>query len=266
MKKQLNRILTIFLMLIAIVPFYFLIVTAMSSPKWRNIFVPEFYMPNFSDAWNSSHLGRAMINSAILTFSSLLLIVLIASSAGYAFARIKNMFHKIAYNAFLLSMLVPTIINTVPLYALMRQIHGINTYWAMILLLTTTNLPFAIFLYTSFIQGMTCEIEEAAYIDGCTKFMAFWKVTFPLLKPVTSAVIILNAVAIWNNYSLAVFFLQKQSMLTVPLAISSFMQTYGANWNLMAAAALIGLLPPVVVFLSFQKYFIKGIAAGSIKG
>lgn len=266
MKKNFGRILTVFLMLIALIPFYFLAVMAMSSSKWRNILVPQFYFHNFLSAWSSSHLGRAMINSVILTACTVLLIVLVASMAGYAFARIKNTFHKIAYNAFLLSMLVPAIINTVPLYTLMRQINGINTYWAMILLMTTASLPFAIFLYTSFIQGMSREIEEAAYMDGCTKFNAFWQITFPLLKPVTSAVVILNAVGIWNNYGTAVFFLQKQSMQTVPLAISSFVETYGANWNLMAAAALIGLLPPVVVFLAFQKYFIKGIAAGSVKG
>jgi raffinose/stachyose/melibiose transport system permease protein len=186
--------------------------------------------------------------------------------AGYAFARIKNIFHKIVFNAILLSMLIPAIINTVPLYTIMRQINGINTYWAMILLMTTANLPFAIFLYTSFIKSMSCEIEEAAYIDGCSKFNTFWQITFPLLKPVTAAVIILNAVAVWNNYNFAVFFLQDQSMQTVPLAISTFFQTYGANWNLMAAAALMGLLPPVAVFLSFQKYFIKGIGSGAIKG
>lgn len=266
MKNRINRIVTVFLMLVAMVPFYFLCVTAMSSPKWTNLLAPQFYMKNFTQAWNSSLLGRAMINSLILTFFTVLLVVLVASTAGYAFARIKNKFHKIAFNAILISMLVPTIINTVPLYTLMRQINGINTYWAMILLMTTGALPFAIFLYTSFIRGMSKEIEEAAFIDGCSKFNTFWKITFPLLKPVTSAVIILNAVGIWNNYSTAVFFLQDQSMQTVPLAISSFVQTYGANWNLMAASALIGLLPPVAVFLLFQKYFIKGIASGSIKG
>jgi len=253
-------------MLLALIPFYFLSVTAMSSPKWRNILVPQFYLLNFVNAWNKSHLGRAMINSFILTVCTVSLIVLFASTAGYAFAHVKNTFHKIFSNAFLLSMLVPGIINTVPLYVLMRQIHGINTYWAMILLMTTGALPFATFLYTSFIQAMPREIEEAAYVDGCTKFSAFWKITFPLLEPVTSAVVILNAVGIWNNYSMAVFFLQEQSMQTVPLAISRFAQTYGANWNLMAAAALIGMLPPVVVFLSFQKYFIKGIVAGAVKG
>jgi raffinose/stachyose/melibiose transport system permease protein len=262
----LSNIIAILLNLIALIPFYFLLVTALSTPNWQNILIPEFHFQNFTDAWEKSQLGNALFNSLIITFFSLVLIVLISGSAGYAFARVKNIFHKVSYNAFLFSMMVPAIINTVPLYILMKQIKGINTHWAMVLLLTTGSIPFAVFLYTSFIETMSKEIEDSALIDGCSKFTTFWRVVFPLLKPVTSSVIILNAVSIWNNYGTAVFFLQKQAMRTVPLAISSFVQTYGANWNLMASAAFIGLLPAVIIFLSFQKYFIKGIAAGSVKG
>lgn len=257
---------TVLLMLLALIPFYSLLVMALSSQKWTGVLAPQWYFGNFAAAWNSSHLGRAMANSLILTVCAMLMLVACASMAGYAFARNKDLFHKISFNVFLFSMLFPTIIITVPLYTLMKQIHGINTYWAMILLLTTGVLPFSIFLYASFIKGMSHEIEEAAYIDGCSRYMTFWRIVFPLLKPVTSSVVILNAVGVWNNYGTAIFFLQRQEMQTVPLAIASFQQTYGANWNLMAAAALIGMLPPVVVFLSFQKYFIKGIAAGSVKG
>lgn len=266
MKKFFFYLITALLILIALIPFYSLVITAFSSEKWTNVLVPQFYVSNFGNAWNTSHLGRAMINSLILTVCSMVLLVFCSSTAGYAFARNKDKFHKIAYNAFLFSMLVPGIILTVPLYTLLKQINGINTYWAMILLLAEGVLPFSIFLYTSFIRQMSTEIEEAAYIDGCSKYMTFWRIIFPLLKPVTSTVVILNAVGIWNNYGTAIFFLQKQEMQTVPLAIASFEQTYGANWNLMAAAAIIGLLPPVAVFLGFQKYFIKGIAAGSVKG
>lgn len=266
LKKAFNYIVTVLMALLALIPFYFLIVTALSTPAWQNILVPEFHFGNFAEAWEKSQLGVALKNSAIITFFSLLLIIVVSGSAGYAIARVKNLFHRILFNAFLFSMMVPAIINTVPLYILMRRINGINSHWAMVLLLTTASIPFAVFLYSSFIRTMSKEVEESADIDGCSRFMTFWRVVFPLLKPVTSSIIILNAVSIWNNYGSAVFFLQKQSMRTVPLAISSFVQTYGANWNLMAAAAFIGLLPAVLVFLAFQKQFIKGIAAGSVKG
>ena len=166
----------------------------------------------------------------------------------------------------LFSIMIPFVINTVPLYMLMRNIHGINTYWGMILLLTTYHIPFATFLYTSFIKNTSTEMEEAAYIDGCTKFSAFWRIIFPTLKPVTATVIIMDAVWLWNNYGLVVFFLQKKEMETVSLALSRFSGVYGTDWQLMAAAALMGLLPPIIIFFIFQKHFIKGIAAGGTKG
>lgn len=266
MKKIGSGVLILLLILLAMVPFYSLIVTAFSSSEWSSALVPQGYLKNFSDAWNSSHLGRAIINSVIITGFSMLLLVFLSSTAGYAFARNNHILHRISFNAFLFSMLIPTVIITVPLYALMRQINGINSYWAMVLLSAEGVLPFSIFLYTSFIKGMPRGVEEAAYIDGCSKYMTFWRIVFPLLKPVTASVIILNAVGIWNNYGTAIFFLQKEDMLTVPLAISSFQQTYGADWHLMAAAAIIGMIPPVAVFLMFQKYFVKGIASGSLKG
>ena len=261
-----GAVLRLLLVLVACVPFWFLLVTALSRPEWRSLFVPELYWANLAVAWQKSALGRAMANSLAITVGAVLLVVGASASAGFAFARIPNRFHKTVYHAFLLSMMVPAIINTVPLYVLMRRIHGVNTLWAMILLLATGAIPFASFLYTGFIGGMSREVEESAYLEGCTWFSAFWRVVFPLLKPVTASVIILNGISIWNNYAAAVFFLQKRERYTVPLAISGFVQTYGADWNLMAAAAVIGLLPAVSVFLLFQRHFTKGITAGSVKG
>jgi hypothetical protein len=165
-----------------------------------------------------------------------------------------------------LSMMVPGIINTVPLYIIMRKINGINSHWAMMLLLACQCLPFSVFLYEGFIRSMNQSVEEAAVIDGCTKFSAFWRVTFPLLKPITATVVIMQGVGIWNNYAQAVFFLQNQNYHTLPLAISTFFQTYGADYNLLAAGAIIGLAPVVLVFILFQKQFVKGLSSGAVKG
>lgn len=271
MKKK--KILKIFhivcicvMMLLALVPFYFLLVTGLSEKGWRNIFIPQFDFSGFAIVWEKSNFGTALFNTMIITIIPLILIVLLTSSAGYVFARSKSKFNKVAFALVLFSMMIPGIINTVPLYTLMRQINGINTRWAVILLLTADYLPFATFLYTSFIKKVSPEMEEAAYIDGCTKFEAFWLVVFPTLKPVTATIIILDAVGLWNTYTTALFFLQKQELAVVTQAISRFIGTYGAEWNLMAAAAILGLVPPVLVFLSFQKYFIKGLAAGATKG
>ncbi len=265
-----RSLIIVLITLASITPFYVLLLIALNSPSRRladRLFLlPEFYFRNFADAWQLSSMGTAIMNSVVITGGALAIVVLVASCAGYAIARFPTRFHRVVFNTFLFCMMIPPIINTVPLYTLMRSIGGINTRWAMILVSAANMLPFSVFLYSSFIRSFSREIEEAALVDGCTRFSAFWRVTFPLLKPVTSAVVIIAGLGIWNNYAQAVFFLQRESVRTIPLAVSMFFQQYGARWNLMAAAATIGMAPAVLVFLLFQKYFIKGLAAGAVKG
>ena len=256
--------------LFSLIPFYVLFFLSVSDPSVsfadRVFLIPHLYFKNYMDAWKTSKIGLAILNSLVITGGTVMLVCLLASMAGYTIARFRNRFNTAVLNVLLLCMMIPGIINTVPLYTLMRKIHGINTRWAMILVCAANALPFAVFLYTNFIKSMPKEIEESALIDGCSYFSAFFRITFPMLKPVTSAVVIITGQAVWNNYAQAVFFLQDQSVRTVPLAISMFFQQYGAKWNLMAAASTIGVLPVVITFLIFQKYFIKGITAGSLKG
>lgn len=256
--------------LLSLIPFYILLYLSFNSPSntfFKEIMLlPDFHFSNYAEAWNVSKMGNAVLNSLIITIGGAALIILVSSSAGYAIARNRNKFHQSVFNVLLICMMIPAIIITVPLYTLMKSIGGVNTHWAMILLMASNGIPFSVFLYTSFIKVLPREIEESAIIDGCTPFTAFWRVTFHFLRPVTAAVIILQGLSIWNNYGQAVFFLQKQSMRTIPLAVSMFFQQYGAQWNLMAAAAVIGLAPAVIAFLIFQKYFVKGITAGAVKG
>lgn len=268
--KIIRLVIIVSIALMALFPFYVLAILALtpSSVNFSEklILVPQLYFDNFVEAWKISNIGQAITNSLIITVGAVALIVIFASMAGYAVARVQNKVNKAMFLIMLGCMMIPGIINTVPLYTLMISIGGINTHWAMILVLATNSMPFSIFLYSGFIKGLPVTIEEAAIIDGCSKIGAYFRVVFPLLKPVTSAVIIINGLSIWNNYAQSVFFLQKQSMKTIPLAISMFFQQYGAKWHLMAAASMIGLAPAVLTFIVFQKYFIKGITAGSVKG
>lgn len=270
LKLVLRTISIVLITVLALFPFYVLIILSM-TPASVNfskelVVMPELYFENFIEAWKMSQIGRSIMNSLIITVGAVLIVILFGSMAGYAVARVKNKVNQIIFIIMLGCMMIPGIINTVPLYTLMIKINGINTHWAMILILATNVLPFSTFLYSGFIKGLPKTLEEAAIIDGATRIGAYFRIIFPLLKPVTSAIIIINGLSIWNNYAQAVFFLQKQSMRTIPLAISMFFQQYGAKWHLMAAAAMIGLAPAVLTFIIFQKYFIKGITAGSVKG
>lgn len=257
------------IIILFLIPFYIMFYLSLSeagdniAAEW---FPKALKFSNFADAWETAHLGRAMINSLIITIGAVLLLVFCAACGGFAAARNKGRINRIIFYVMTLSMMVPGIINTVPLYSVMKQINGINTHWAMILLLACQSLPFSVFLYEGFIRSMDASMEEAAIIDGCSRFSAFWRITFPLLKPITATVVIMQGVGIWNNYGQAVFFLQNQNFHTLPLAISTFFQTYGADYNLLAAGAMIGLAPVVLIFILFQKQFIKGLSAGGVKG
>ncbi|GIO38246.1 putative ABC transporter permease protein AmyC [Paenibacillus antibioticophila] len=272
--KAVNTILKyaaiVMISILALIPFYVLLFLSLNEPSRSlfdgSLFLPDFHFSNYIEAWRASNIGRAVSNSLIITAAALVVMLALASSAGYSIARFPHKANKLIFSVLLVCMMVPAIIITVPLYTLMRSIHGINTLWAMILLLAANGLPLAVFLYTSFIKALPREVEESAIIDGCSNFSAFWRVTFHFLKPVTSSIFILSGLGIWNNYGQAVFFLQREEVRTIPLAISMFFQKYGADWNLMAAAAMIGLAPAVLAFLIFQKYFIKGITAGAVKG
>jgi raffinose/stachyose/melibiose transport system permease protein len=262
--------LGILIALVVLLPFYVMVYVAFNDPTiplLNGVFrSPVFTLNNIIVAWTKGALGRAMMNSLIITVSGIVLVVIISASAGYVFARFPNRFHRFWFTTFLCCMMVPGIVNTVPLYILMRNIGGINKLWSMVLLLSANRIPFCVFLYTAFVQAMTREIEEAAIIDGCTPFSAFWIITFPIMKPVTSTVIITSSITFWNNYSQAIFFLPNKRSYTLPLAISSYYTETGADWNLVSAAALLGVIPIVTLFLCLQKYFIKGFAAGAVKG
>jgi raffinose/stachyose/melibiose transport system permease protein len=262
-------IAVVFVSLVAAVPFYLLILLSLKHPEGglgSLGLIPDFHFPNIIEAWRKSDLGRAMINNVIMTVGGIAVLVILASMAGFAIARVRHRVNRIIFGILLLCMMIPGIINTVPLYTLLIKLKGINTYWSMICVMAANAMPFSVFLYTSFIRAVPTSLEESAVIDGCSFFSAFWRITFPLIGPVTASVVILQGLGMWNNYAQAVFFLQDKAHRNIPLAVSLFFQQYGANWPLMAAAALIGLIPAVVLFLLFQRYFVEGITTGAIKG
>ncbi len=256
---------------VCLIPFYILIVLSLNSPTRvfyeGNMFVPNFQLQNYIDAWHKSLIGNAILNSAIITAGTMFLVIILGSMAGFAIARFPSIYNKTGFAILIGCMMIPGIINTVPLYTLMRNIHAVDTLWGMILVCTSLALPACVFVYTNFIKALTQVVEEASIVDGCTWFSSFWLITFPMIKPATAAVVVLNCFGVWNNYAQAVFFLQSRKYHNVPLALSIYFQQFaGAKWHLMAATAVIAVVPVVIIFLAFQKYFMKGLNAGAVKG
>lgn len=267
----LRYLIIIMISLLCLAPFGILLILSLNTPRRNfyegNMFVPDFYFQNFPDGWKQSQIGHAMLNSGLITAGAILLIVILGAMAGYAVARCKNKFNQTVYLIFLCCMMVPGIINTVPLYGLMIRLHAVNTLWGMTCVCATLAIPQAVFVFTGFIRALPMELDEAAVIDGCSQMQVFWKIILPLLKPSVSAVVILNGFGIWNNYAQAAFFLQDRAKHNVPQALSIYFQQFaGARWNIMAATAVIAIVPVVIVFLLFQKNLMRGLTDGALKG
>ena len=270
MKKKSNilrSVVAIVISLFHLIPFYILITTALKpmtdlSSRW--IFPKEIHLENFTYALEKGGLITAMYNS-IITVISVLIIALIGATTAYPLARIKTKTNSVVLNLVVAVMMIPPLSMLVPLYSLLTKIGAINTYWGIIVITVTMGLPLSIFLYSNFISTIPVDLEEAASIDGCSRFKAFYKVVLPLLKPVTATVVILTGVNVWNDFQFPLYILQVPEMKTLTLAVSSFFSQNSSNLNAAAASALIAIIPVVIIYLLLQKQFVQGMVDSAIK-
>jgi len=269
MRKALTAATGLFICVFHLIPFYILLNLALKNIQDRSSrWAPPDYMflKNFADVWTQARLGQALANTLIITGCSVALVVLVGVLASYPLARFPTRWNNLIYTFSIAILIVPALTVLVPLYKLVVDIHGISTYWAIVLIHTTFFLPTVIFLYTGFIRTIPRELDEAALIDGCSRYAIFFRIIWPLLKPVTASVIILTMLGIWNDYQFSLFFLQKRAVQTVPLILSQFFSQYQNNLPLAAAGSLLSMVPMAVVYLLLQKYFISGLAEGAVKG
>lgn len=272
-ENKLNKLLSFIVVLVGlihIVPFYILITTSLKkvgdySSKWT---LPNYFtLENFQLAWDQANLGNALLNSLIITAIAAMLLVFFGSLAAYPLARQETKINNFVYILFIGVMVIPPLAALVPLYNLVVTFNLNNTHLVAILVNAATFTPLAIFLYTGFIKAtVPKELEEAAQLEGAGTLKIFFRVVFPLLKPVTATVMIITCVYIWNDYQFAIFFLQDVDVQTYTVALSRFFGENSNNLNLVGAAAMISMLPMTILFLFLQKYFIAGLAEGSVKG
>ncbi|MDL4774405.1 MULTISPECIES: carbohydrate ABC transporter permease [Thermomonosporaceae] len=220
---------------------------------------------NFADAWQRASLGSALLNSTVITVVSLLLLIAVGSFAAYFLARCASRLGFGLYVLFLLGIVLPFQLGMIPLFKLVDSAGLLGSYQGMIIFYTGIQLPFTIFLYTGFIRALPADYANAALIDGAGHWQAFTRVVFPLLRPITGTVLILNAVFIWNDFFTPLLYLGGSARETVPVRIFAFVGQYVSDYGLVFAGLVLAALPILVVFLVLQRYVIKGFASG-LKG
>lgn len=225
----------------------------------------NLFLGNFVQAVTQGGIFRAMLNSVLVAGVSTLLVCLLGALAAYPLARRPSRLNSAVLSLNVGLMMVPALSILVPLYRLLSGIHALNTYWGVILVMVTSSLPLAIFLYSSFMRTLPISVEEAARIDGANTFQTLFFVVVPMLKPVTATVGIITGVGIWNEYALSGYILTTPETRTIAPAIASFFSIQSSNLPTAAAAALIAVVPVVVAYLFLQKYFVRGLV-GAEKG
>lgn len=222
-------------------------------------------LANYGDAWRQGGLAGALANSAIVTIGSVALIVVISALAAYPLARVTRAWSRLTFYGFMAGMLLPMQLAMIPLYTTMRDLGLLGSVWALVIYYAGLQVPFSVFLYVMFLRAVPREYEEAAEIDGAGPLGMFVRVVFPLLRPVTGTVVILNVLHVWNDFLTPLLYLSGSDQQTLPVALFGFVGQYVSQWNLVFAGLVISIAPVLLVYFAMQRSIIRGFASG-LKG
>ncbi len=272
-KKGMSGLLKLLLLaysLITLYPLYWLFISAFKTNQdfFNNPYgLPEVWMKeNIIRAWDLGNMGRAMINSTIVTVTAVVFTIVLSILAAYVLARFQFRFKKVVISLFLAGMLIPIHSTLVPLFLMMKEMGLLNTYGALILPYTAFELSIAIFLGMAYMSSIPREIEEAAMIDGNGWWGIFGRIILPLCSPIIATISILAFLRFWNDFSFALVFINSQELKTLPLSLSLFSDGFGTDYSLTMGAMAIAVIPTIVIYLILQEQIMKGMVAGSIKG
>lgn len=274
MKKKSNKskpiliVIGILLGLLFIAPFWIIIVNSFKTKKelfMSTLSLPSsFNLQNYKDAFEALDLFKTLGTSLLVSICSIVVIVIFTSLAGWTLQRSKSKKSNIILMMFVLSMLVPFQSVMLPLVKIMGKINFLNIP-GLIFMYLGFGSALSIFLYHGFVKGIPRELDEAARIDGCTKLQTFRYIIFPLLKPTTVTVAILNLVWIWNDYLLPSLVINGEHQ-TIPLKTFLFFGEYTKQWHLALAGLVLTILPVIIFYSIAQKQIISSIVEGSVKG
>ena len=252
-------------------PFLYMVSTSLKGAVY--VFeIPPHLIPgdptldNFIAAWQSNQFGRYFFNSILVSGVTIPSILLLASMMAYAFARYQFRGKKLFYALVIFFMTMPAMSLIVPQFVLARTLRLTDTIAGLILMYITQNLPFAIFLLRGFLEEVPRDIEDAARIDGASAWSIYWRIILPLCKPALATSAIIAFLGAWDEFVWANTLITSPEKRTLPVAIANFQGVHTTNWGLVFAASIIAVIPVIILFIALQKYFIKGMVAGAVKG
>lgn len=220
---------------------------------------------NYSQAWSQSGVAREFENTLIVTAGAVVIVLLSASLFSFAIARMKFRGSRGTYLSVIAGLAIPGQVIVLPLYILMRDWHLIGSLLSIVIIYAATGIPFAVFIVTTFMEGVPRALDEAALIDGAGPMQIARFVILPLLRPALGIVAIFNIINDWNNFLIPLIFLSNPKQMTVSVGVFSFVGEYGTTWNLLLALLVIVSAPLIIVFLAMADQFKQALLGGAFK-
>ena len=221
---------------------------------------------NYFEAFNRG-MGKYLINSLIITVPSTVIPIFVAALSAYAFSRFSFPIKDMLFLTLVFIQIIPSILTLIPLTILLREAKLLNTIAGLVLIHTAFSQPWITFFLRNFLLTLPKEIEEAAKIDGCSDIQIFSKIVLPLSAPALGSVASIQFLLVWNEFLFALIFLKAPDLWPVTIGVTVLSQSqYIANWGLLSAASIIAISVPLALFLVIQKYYIRGLVMGAVKG
>ncbi len=266
----LARTLLIIFSITSLYPFFWMVTSAFKDNK--QIFLTPAGLPatiNFSvfpEAWKNAGLGRAFLNSIISTTVIVAIVVVTASLAAYALARMRFRGQRLILALFVSGQIVSAQIVLVPLFTLFVRLQLLDNLASLIFSCIAFGIPLSVFLFWTFFIEIPREVEESTKIDGCPSFLFYLLILVPLSGPIFASVTIFQSLFSWNEYLFALTFLRQANVRTIPIQMQVFFAQYTTDWAKLFAALAMTVVPVVAIYLAMQRAFIKGLTAGAVKG
>ncbi|MBM7568409.1 carbohydrate ABC transporter permease [Paenibacillus sacheonensis] len=227
-----------------------------TTPQWAN----------YKAAYTSGHYLQYLGNSVLVTCVTLLCVIVFSSMVAYAISRFKWKYGPVVTLIFLMGMMIPMSATLLPLMVIFKNIHILDTRWALILPYIAFSTPISVFILSGFMRGIPAEIEESAFMDGASVYRIFRSIILPVSVPPIMTVIILTFITIWNEYIMAATFISSEKLKTLPFGIYTFVSQYNVNYGAIGAFLILGALPVLLVYFILSERITKGMVAGAVKG
>lgn len=256
---------------IMVTPFVYLLSTSFKAQAYVLTIPPEFIpnpatTSNYEQVLTSHNFGLYFLNSTVVAVVSTALSVLISSMMAFAFARFTFRGRELIFRVLLIGLIVPAMMLIVPQFVLAKQLHLLDSLAGLIVFYVAGTLALNTFLLRGFFEAIPAELDQAMQIDGASAWSRYWRLALPLAKPALATATIFTFLANWDEFAWALTIITDQDKLTLPVAIQLFQGQNATQWGLVFAASAIAIIPVIIVFLVFQRYFVQGLTAGAVKG